>query len=276
MTQVADVMAAIEQIAPIGLAEPWDNVGLMFGGRSWPVSHVLLAVDATPAVVAQAEGLQGVMVVTHHPLFFDPIRSLAEDDPTYAVVSALARASMALYSAHTNLDKSPTHSTALALAEALGFADVRPLASREGDDGLSVESPEPVPGCLAVLPQPMSRKDLAEHVRRRLQARLVQMIGPAEGQAQRVALIPGSGGDVLAAAREAGADIVVTGELKHHEALAAGVLGPAVIIAGHFETERPVLAWLQHALQERLPQLDIRIAEESSPIGSVHTGDCGG
>jgi dinuclear metal center YbgI/SA1388 family protein len=279
MVQVADVMAAVEEFAPASLAEPWDNVGLMFGGRSWPVEHILLALDATPAVVAQAEGLDDVMIITHHPLFFDPIKTLVEDEFACHVVQPLAQKGIALYSAHTNLDKSPTHGTARALAEALGFAQIGPLAPSwpaEGKVATAGETALSGFGCMAIMPQQTNRSELAALVAQRLQSRVVQLTGHGAGAALRVALVPGFGGDALGPAREAGAHVMVTGELKHHEALAAEILGPAVVTAGHFETERPVLGLLQRALRERLPDLDIRIAEESSPVWSVHPGGFGG
>lgn len=268
MVSVADVIAAVEEFAPASLAEPWDNVGLMFGGRSWPVAHVLLALDATPAVVAQAEGLQDAMIITHHPLFFEPIRALVEDEFAFHVVQALAQGNIALYSAHTNLDKSPTHGTPQALAEALGFG--------AGADGVRGETISGGLGSVVNAAQPGNRQDLAALVAQKLGSRVVQLVGEGRGLARRIALVPGSGGDALASARAAGAHVMVTGELKHHEALEAELLGPAVIVAGHFETERPVLGLLQRALRERLPGLDIRLAEESSPIWSVHPDGFGG
>ncbi|MBU0611635.1 MAG: Nif3-like dinuclear metal center hexameric protein [Armatimonadetes bacterium] len=279
MVRVEDVAALIERIAPASLAEPWDNVGLMFGGLSWPVEHILLALDATPAVVAQAGGLRDAMIITHHPLFFEPIRALVEDDLAYHVVSGLAKADVALLSAHTNLDKSPTHGTARALAEALGLGPVEPLVPyrlREGEDDDSAETALPGFGGIVTLPQGTTRAELAALVAQRLPSRVVQLVGHGQGAAERVALVPGSGGDALGLAREAGAQAMVTGEIKHHEALEAEVLGPAVITAGHFQTERPVLHLLQRYLREHLPNVDIRIAEESSPIWSVQTGDSGG
>jgi dinuclear metal center YbgI/SA1388 family protein len=278
MVQVADVMAALEEIAPPVLAEPWDNVGLMFGGRSWPVEHLLLAVDPTPAVAAQAADLQDAMIITHHPLFFDPIRRLVEGDLAHDVVMRLAEAETALYAAHTNLDKSPTHSTARALAEALGFKQVGPLAPFrpwEGKCAPAGETAQPGFGCLAILPDSMTRRQLWELVARRLGSHGARVAGSADGAATRIALVPGAGGEALALAREAGAHVMVTGELKHHEALEALHLGPTVIAAGHWETERPVLDLLQRALQERLPGVTIRIAEEC-PIWSAPVSARGG
>jgi len=267
MPQVRDVMQAMDEIAPLALAEPWDNVGLMFGSPDWPVAHVLLALDATPAVVAQADGLPEAMIVTHHPLFFDPIRALIEGDMAFGVVPALARGSIALFAAHTNLDRSPTHGTAAALAVA--------LAPTGGEAARRAEIEAHGLWALASLVEPITISRMAELVRERLGAAAVHVIGSAAA-ADRIALIPGSGGDELAAARAAGAQVAITGEIKHHQAIEAGLLGPTVITAGHFETERPVLGLVQAALRERLPGLDVRIAEESSPVRHVLAGDPGG
>lgn len=267
---VADVIAVLEELAAPSLAEAWDNVGLLFGSPEWPVAHVLLALDPTLEVVAQAQRLAAPLIITHHPLIFSPVRSLSLDTPEGAIVHMLAKADIALYAAHTNMDKSPICNSAIALAEAL---ELRPIAAPEdisfySEAGKSPTQEETIPiemGCQAKLPQPMAAEAFARYVGSKLGSRVVQLIGIAKtASVERLILVPGAGGVKIAAAAKAHGDAMLTGELKYHEMREAVHKGLPVFLAGHFETERPLLAMLRKILQKRLPSLDIRIAQEHS------------
>ncbi len=268
--RVADVIAVLEELAAPSLAESWDNVGLLFGSPEWPVEHVLLALDPTLEVVAQAQKLAAPLIITHHPLIFAPVRFLALDTLEGSIVHMLAKADIALYAAHTNLDKSPLCNTAIALAEAL---ELKPLAapgniSFDKGAGKLPTQEETIlteTGCQAKLSQPMTADAFARYVGGKLGSRAVQLIGiDKTASVERLILVPGAGGAAIAAAAKAHCDVMLTGELKHHEMLEAVHRGLSVLLAGHFETERPLLSMLQKILQERLRPLDIRIAQEHS------------
>lgn len=105
-------------------------------------------------------------------------------------------------------------------------------------------------GMLVRVPQ-MSLSALAEYVSRKLPGASVRVGGRTERSVETVALVPGSGGSLveLAAAR---ADALITGECSHHDGLRAQELGLGIVLAGHYETERPVLNLLAKRLRERL------------------------
>lgn len=260
-TTVNTLISALEAVAPPALAESWDHVGLQVGAPLAPVSTVLLTVDCTPEVVAQATARGAQLIVAHHPLLFSPLSEILVGEPVAEVVYALIRAGLGLYAAHTNLDVAPEIGTAAALAAVLGLVDPQPLAAGCAE-GLGA-------GRVGALPEPLTAGALAAQVCRQLQAPAVTLHGLAETTVTRLAAIPGAGGEGLAEAAAVGAQVLVTGELKHHELLAARARGLTVILAGHAQTERPVLPRLQDYLTRTLPGLTVECAEENRPQSTV-------
>ena len=124
--QLHDLIRACCALAPEALAEEWDNVGLQAGEPKQPVASVLLCVDLTPDVLAEAERLGVGCVVSHHPLIFRPLRTVREDRVEGHLLSRLVRAGIALYVMHTNLDLA-CPGTSDALAGALGVVATEPL-----------------------------------------------------------------------------------------------------------------------------------------------------
>lgn len=122
MPTVRDVVVELERLAPTRLAEHWDNVGLIVGDESAEVSRVLLTIDLTLAVLAEATSLRCEMVVAYHPPLFEPVKRLRSGDVAFEA----ARRGIAVYSPHTAMDAAPggTNDT---LAAALGLTDLRPL-----------------------------------------------------------------------------------------------------------------------------------------------------
>ena len=123
---VADLLSAIERLAPAHLAQPWDNSGLLVGDRAAPVHRVLAALELTEAVLAEAVAGGFDTVLTHHPLLFAPVRSLVDSHPKERLLRGLVQNHITLIACHTNLDAAPGGMADIA-AEALGLRDVSPL-----------------------------------------------------------------------------------------------------------------------------------------------------
>jgi dinuclear metal center YbgI/SA1388 family protein len=126
MTTVADLAAWLESFAPSRLAEPWDNVGLLWGDRQSPVERVLTCLTVTPRVVAEAIEERVALIVSHHPVLFRAVKSVRADSPEGAILWPLARAGVAIYSPHTAFDnmEGGINDT---LAGRLGLVEVGPL-----------------------------------------------------------------------------------------------------------------------------------------------------
>jgi dinuclear metal center YbgI/SA1388 family protein len=110
-------------------------------------------------------------------------------------------------------------------------------------------------GRVGSLDQPTPLADLASLAGERLGGEGMRVSGPADGWVQRVAVLPGSGASLLGAARAAGADVMVTGDVPHHAAVQALDRGLAVIDPGHAATERPGMAALAAMVGAAAPAL---------------------
>jgi dinuclear metal center YbgI/SA1388 family protein len=120
---IRSVTDALEAWAPPGSAQDYDNVGLQVGDARRSVETGLLALDATPQVLAEAKNLDADLVVTHHPLLFRPLDGVTADGYVSNLALRFAEAGVALYSIHTNLDAAPG-GVSFALADRLGLTDV--------------------------------------------------------------------------------------------------------------------------------------------------------
>ena len=126
MTTLADVTAALDELYPPSLAESWDAVGLVCGDPDQPVRRVLLAVDPTPEVAAEAVAGGFDLLLTHHPLYLGGTTSVAATDDKGRVVHQLLRGGSSLFVAHTNADRA-REGVNDALAELFDLRDTAPL-----------------------------------------------------------------------------------------------------------------------------------------------------
>jgi dinuclear metal center YbgI/SA1388 family protein len=208
---LGDVVAALEARYDPALAEGWDAVGLVCGDRGEPARRVLFAVDATAEVVDEVVDTGADLLVTHHPLFLTGVHGVPADDPKGRLVHRLIRAGAGLFVAHTNADRAPAHGVNDALAAVLGLEDAVPLEPAGPDPRAGL-------GRIGGLAEPMTLRAFAEGAAAALPptAGGVRVAGDPERLVRRVAVCGGSGGSVAEAALEAGADVLLTGDLKHH------------------------------------------------------------
>jgi dinuclear metal center YbgI/SA1388 family protein len=131
MLTVAAVIDHLERLAPPRLAADWDNVGLLLGERSAPVSRLMTCLTVTPESAAEAIDRQAGLVVSHHPILFKAARRLTADTPEGRMLLGLARAGVAVYSPHTAFDNAAGGINDL-LAARLGLTGVGPLRAGKG------------------------------------------------------------------------------------------------------------------------------------------------
>jgi dinuclear metal center YbgI/SA1388 family protein len=242
-----DVVAVLEGWFPPATAQSWDQVGLVTGDPEQEVRRIHLAVDPTLAVIEEAAAAQADLLVTHHPLLLRGVHSVATTTAKGASVTRLVVADLALYVAHTNADVA-ANGVCVALADALGLAEVEPLAQVDG---------QPL-GRVGVLPEALSLAGFAALVHERLSQAPggIRVSGPAGAEVRRVAVLGGAGDDQFAAVRASGADVYVTADLRHHPALEAREESrggpPYLVDAGHWATEAAWLTRLKADLDEAL------------------------
>lgn len=254
---LGDVIDALQARYDPALAETWDAVGLVCGDPAEPVGRVLFAVDPTAAVVDEVIATGADLLVTHHPLFLTPVHGVPADDPKGRLVHRLVRAGAGLFVAHTNADRAPGTGVNAALADVLGLTAAVPLEPAPGVPGAGL-------GRVGELPRELSLVGFAELVARVLPATAggVRIAGDPERMVRRVAVCGGSGGSLLPTAAAAGADVLLTSDLKHHPASdALEVDGPALCEVAHFAGEWP---WLPVAAEALRADLGGRIEVEVS------------
>lgn len=241
MNTVADVLAVMDELYPPATAAAWDRVGLVMGEPVAEVRRILFVVDVVPQTARQAVEIGAQMIISHHPLMLRGVSSVAPTTFTGRIVHDLIRAGVALHVAHTNADIAP-EGVNEALADLFGLVDRRPVSP----DGF---------GRVGTLPQPMTLLHLTEQASKVLPRTPwgVRAAGDPERVVTTLAVLGGSGADGLAFAQAAGAQAVLTSDIKHHYAsdvLASG--GPAIIEAAHWATEWPWLPRVARLLRERL------------------------
>lgn len=216
---------------PLSLQEDYDNCGgqVLFPGEE--LRSILIALDADMPVIEEAMDLKCSMILTHHPLIFNPLRSITSGDPLSDMIIRLIENRTSLYSLHTNLDRKYYAKT----GEALGFTRNSPLMSRE-----SLEDGTPTGfGSLSELDTPTTLGDLLSLVRRKLSLAHVLFTGRMDRTIRRVAILNGAGGRSVERIMHAfDIDCIITGDVGYHQAKSAQAHDIPVIDAGHFGTER--------------------------------------
>ncbi len=134
---VRDVLRVLDERFPFAHRADWDNVGILLGDPDAPVGSAVVALDATPAAIAECRRRKADLLVTHHPVIFDPLRSVRPDRASSAAAYALARMGTAVISAHTNADVAP-RGVSHALARRIGLSGIRPLIPGEPSDACKV------------------------------------------------------------------------------------------------------------------------------------------
>ena len=246
--KLADVLIALDELAPLRYAESWDNVGLLVGDEGADITRVLVTVDYTAEVAAEALAVGATLVVAYHPPLFAAVKRVPHD----ALWADAIRRNIALYSPHTALDVA-REGTNDFLADACGVSAVerkplRPFAAKPGrtePEGIGLGRIGPVAAT--------SRRELVDRIKAKLGLTYLLVSGPLEGAASRVAVAAGAGGENLEDAMRAGADVFVTGEIRHHDALAAARRGVTVIATLHSNSERAAVAAYSVRLAGRLP-----------------------
>jgi len=257
MLTIKTVAAFLENAAPLQLAEDWDNVGLLVGDPGREVHRVMTCLTITPATAAEAVHRKAELIVTHHPVPFQPVRRLTTETTTGRLLLELIAARIAVYSPHTALD-SAREGINRQLAAGLGLRGIGPLVPR--DDGLGA-------GRWGWLEEPLTLAELARRVKEFLSIERMQMVGRPEQPVRTVAVACGAAGEFLEAAREAGCDCMLIGETPFHTCLEAEAAGIGLLLPGHFASERFALESLSETLARQFPQLEVWASrQERDPI----------
>ena len=258
---VKDLLQSLDNIAAFGLAEQWDNVGLMFGDPDHLIQGVLVALDPTEEVLAEANECGADCIITHHPLIFTPLKAIYTNQPLGRFLSQALKNEISIIGCHTNLDQAIGGVNDV-LASSLGMVETRPLAPNDQSHGAA--SSEIGFGRIGRLAETLSREAFIEKLCLFFNLPALRVAGKLPEKVSTVAVCGGSGSELAEAAFAAGAEVYITGEVKHSTARWVEASGFCIIDAGHFATEKPVVESLASALKGVLAEKGISIPVKSS------------
>lgn len=257
-----DVMNVIEREYPLSYALEWDNVGLLVGRDDKEVKRIYIALDATDKVIEKAISLKADMLITHHPMIFSPIKKICNLDFIGDRILKLIQNDISYYAMHTNYD-------VLGMADLSGdkmnLKDAQILeVTSEGDIG-EEDEPEGI-GRVADLEEPMTLRECCEDVKEAFHLGAVKVFGNLEQKVKRIAICPGSGKSVIQTALEKKADVLITGDIGHHEGIDAVEQGLAIIDGGHYGIEHIFIEDMRQYLEKNLKQVEVIEAPINHPF----------
>lgn len=256
-----EIIEKLETLSPAVFAEEWDNIGLLAGRRDKEVETVYIALDASDDVIEDAVRVGADMLLTHHPLIFKKISRVNTDDFIGRRLYELIRNDISYYAMHTNFD---VMGMADAAADELSLKD-REVLSVTYEDDISKE------GCGRVgrLKKCMSVAELAELVKARFCVPNVRVFGNPGDIVEVAAVMPGSGGSFIKDALKAGADVMITGDVDHHEGIDAVAQGLTIIDAGHYGIEKLFITYMEEFIKREMPRIRIYRAEIQEPFAVI-------
>ena len=255
--KVRDITSLIEAFAPLSLQESYDNSGLIVGRADDEVHNILLAVDVTEEVIAEAVSEGCDMIITHHPIIFHALKRFNSASQTERCVEEAICRGIVLYAAHTNLDSTP-QGMSWRVGEMLGLEQMEVLqpTSAEGAGF----------GVVGQLPSAVPAEEFMREVMERFGVKALRHSDIVKEKVQRVAICTGSGGSLIDEARRSGADIYLTADLRYNDFMRHE---NAIILAdmGHFESEYCAIQILFDILSKKIPIFAVRKSVRSrNPI----------
>lgn len=255
-----ELITRLEERYPVEKAAAWDNPGLQTGRRNKEIKKVYLALDATDEVIRDAVEWGADLLLTHHPMTMEGIKKVSTDTLAGKRFMELIRNDICCYAMHTNYDvveMAPLSGEMMKLQkpEILERTGVDPVT---GDyEGF---------GRVGSLVRPVTLEECAGIVKTIFKLDHVKVFGDTEMVVQRVAISPGSGKSMIAPAIRAKAQVLISGDIGHHEGLDAVDNGLAIIDAGHYGLEHIFMEQMKGYLEKNTRGLEIRTAKIRSPF----------
>ncbi|HWL08071.1 MAG TPA: Nif3-like dinuclear metal center hexameric protein [Planctomicrobium sp.] len=248
---LSTVTQFLKELAPLELAESWDNVGLILGDCESPVQSIMTCLTLTPDVAEEAIQKNANLIVSHHPILFRPVQKLTSHTAEGRMVLKLIQSGIAVYSPHTAYD-SAKQGINQQLAEGLDLQEIRPLRPSALPEFSTVGA-----GRRGHLSTPVPLHQFVDQVRTFLKIDTLPVVGERNRIISSVAVACGAAGEFLTDALSHKCDAFLTGETRFHTCLDAREKEIALLLPGHYATERPGIEHLATLLKQQFPQLNI-------------------
>ncbi len=262
MPLLSDLCLFLDAFAPPVLSEEWDNVGLLVGDPKQQVKRVMTCLTITPITCAEAVSKKADLIVTHHPLPFQPFRRLTTESTPGRLLLTLIQAGIAVYSPHTAFD-SAAAGINQQLAEGIGLTEIRPLVPAPADSALNNLGS----GRCGKFASPLRLAEIASRLKTFLKIASLHAVGPNDALISTAAVACGSGGSFLEHAIRQDVDLLITGEASFHTCLEAEARDVHLLLAGHFASERFAVEKLAEVLTSEFPKLTVWASvQEMDPL----------
>ncbi|MCQ8211252.1 Nif3-like dinuclear metal center hexameric protein [Cetobacterium somerae] len=239
----------LEDKFPMFLAEEWDNVGLQIGKRDSKINGILLSLDLTEKVIDKAIEIGANLIITHHPLIFKPLKNVSSDTLIGRKVIKLIENGISVYSMHTNLDSGKSGLNDFLGENILGLKlgkILNPLEQNGREYGI---------GRIYKLDEPLKLEKISEILKEKLKLHSINVVkSDDDKEIKKVAIVTGAGVSYWRKAKKLGAQVLITGDIKYHEAMDAREENFNLIDIGHFESE-----WIFSNLLENLIRKEFEI-----------------
>mgnify|MGYP002796852374 FL=1 len=255
-----DLIRLLEQEVPLRAAESWDNSGFLVGDRQKEIKKIMITLDITNKAAEKAVKEDVDFILAHHPVIFSEIKQCTSDHFLQKKLLSLIEHGICCYGMHTNYD---TCRMCQAAAKKMDFLPEAPLL--EASDQSLREENKGI-GMIGSLKEEKSLGDFAKEIKKAFELASVAVFGDIEMKISRAAIVPGSGRGMAETALQKGAQVLVTGDIGHHEGLDALDMGLCVIDAGHYGLEQIFIDDMEELLKERLPECEWITYKAGSPF----------
>lgn len=248
------LIEAFENLAPLSMAEPWDNSGLLLGSSQKEIKSVYIALDATDQVVNEAVNKKVDLLLTHHPLLFKPLKSITNHDFIGRRIMKLIKEDITYYAMHTNFDVAIMADLA---AQYLNLNNQEILEKTDETHGI---------GKIGLLPYEMTLQELCNYIKDNFNIETVKVFGDSNNKLRKIAIMPGSGKSYIQNSIQAQVDVMITGDIDHHEGIDAVASGLIIIDAGHYGIEHIFVRYMQEFINNRFHDVIVYIEESYDPF----------
>jgi len=261
-----EILNFLSDFAPAELSEDWDNTGLLIGQQNDRVSSIMTCLTLTPDVAEEAVSKGASLVVTHHPILFRAVKKLTDETSEGRMLLSLIRSGVAVYSPHTSYD-SAYEGVNRQLADSLNLTNVKPIRTINGEAPDETVD-EPIgSGRFGDLPGAVSLADFVELVKQALGIQNTWFVGDSSSTIRRVGIACGAAAEFMGDAARHGCDVLLTGEARFHACLEARARSIALVLPGHYPTERPAMENLAERLSQQFPDLSVWPSDvEADPV----------
>ncbi len=251
---IADITNYLESFAPLNLQEPYDNAGLIVGSSQREISKVLICLDATEEVVAEAIVKGCELIIAHHPIIFSGLKKITGASYIERVIINAIKSDIAIYAAHTNLDNIK-HGVNGKIAEKLKVKNCKILAPKVD---LNTGS-----GMIGDLDHALSEKDFLNFLKEQMNCEVIRHTKFLKKNIQKVAICGGSGSFLLKNAILQRADAFVSADFKYHQFFDAD---NKILIAdiGHYESEQHTMQLFYDLLTKKFPNFAFILTEKNT------------